>query len=55
MNKPMAASSSASAPLVGRVPEMRKLAQALASGEAEFVAIYGHRVGNAFSRHRQYI
>lgn len=37
------------AAIIGRTAEMDKLAQALASGEAEFVAIYGRRrVGKTF-------
>ena len=50
MNKQGTALSPASiTTLTGRVPEMRKLAQALASDEAEFVAIYGRRrVGKTF-------
>ncbi len=49
MNKEARTRVSASSPVVGRRPEMRKLAQAMASGEAEFVAIYGRRrVGKTF-------
>ncbi|MBM4130873.1 ATP-binding protein, partial [bacterium] len=39
----------AAATITGRVAEVRKLAQALASADAEFVAIYGRRrVGKTF-------
>ncbi len=40
---------SATSPITGRVAEVQKLAQALASADAEFVAIYGRRrVGKTF-------
>lgn len=49
MNKEAQALQSTPATLTGRLPEMRKLALALASGDAEFVAIYGRRrVGKTF-------
>ena len=53
MNSETAKSQPARPPVVtaitGRVAEMRKLAQALASAEAEFVAVYGRRrVGKTF-------
>jgi hypothetical protein len=50
MDKPKTPPSPASGTaLIGRVAEMRKLALALASDEAEFVAIYGRRrVGKTF-------
>lgn len=49
MNKEVTALQPTPAGLTGRVPEMRKLALAMASGEAEFVAIYGRRrVGKTY-------
>ncbi len=49
MNEKLSTLKTAARSLVGRVPEIRKLAQALTSPEAEFVAIYGRRrVGKTF-------